>query len=332
MKGGFVTRVDALECGYGDHDLRDALRSGSWVSVRRGVYAPRETYARLTPRERHLLLLRTVLAEKGPGWFATHDSAVVAHELGDYGLGTYELDLTVAHVARTGGATSRRTASFQTHRAAVDPATTTNAAGLPSVEAARAVVATMTKLSLDAATVLASTWLARQRRTARESGRSEEFDEEDARARLRALLDDGGARPGTRVARDAIDVADARCESVGEVRFLVLCWEHGLPRPETQIEVAIPGGRAEVDFMWRNVGMIVEFDGMLKYEDDTGPEGRKAKDNVIAEKRRERALRELGWHVVRVTWADLAPANRERTAAYLRRELERAAKMRARQR
>jgi len=48
---------------------------------------------------------------------------------------------------------------------------------------------------------------------------------------------------------------------------------------------------------------------------------------VWAEKRRELKVRDLGYHVVRLTWADLAPENAERTAARLRRELARAQRL-----
>jgi very-short-patch-repair endonuclease len=44
---------------------------------------------------------------------------------------------------------------------------------------------------------------------------------------------------------------------------------------------------------------IVEFDGLIKYG---GADGRQA---LVDEKRREDALRSLGYQVVRLTWRDL---------------------------
>jgi very-short-patch-repair endonuclease len=44
---------------------------------------------------------------------------------------------------------------------------------------------------------------------------------------------------------------------------------------------------------------IVELDGLVKY---AGADGRQA---LIDEKRREDALRSLGYHVVRLIWRDL---------------------------
>ena len=71
-------------------------------------------------------------------------------------------------------------------------------------------------------------------------------------------------------------------------------------RVRSQMEVRRRGGRvvARVDFL---VGdrVVVEFDGMVKYE---GLDGRRA---LAAEKEREDLLRALGFVVIRVVWADL---------------------------
>jgi very-short-patch-repair endonuclease len=58
------------------------------------------------------------------------------------------------------------------------------------------------------------------------------------------------------------------------------------------------GLMGRVDFL---VGekVVVEFDGLVKYE---GAQGREA---LAAEKRREDRLRAAGYEVVRLTWADL---------------------------
>jgi very-short-patch-repair endonuclease len=93
--------------------------------------------------------------------------------------------------------------------------------------------------------------------------------------------------------------ADPACESVGETRTRLLLMDVGFA-VRSQVEVR-EGARlvGRVDFL---VGdkVVVEFDGALKYG---GVEGRAA---LVAEKRREDALRSLGYTVVRVTWADLA--------------------------
>jgi very-short-patch-repair endonuclease len=65
----------------------------------------------------------------------------------------------------------------------------------------------------------------------------------------------------------------------------------GLPAPELQGWVTGADGRAyRADFLWRDQRVIGEADGLVKY---TGIE------DVRAEKRREDALRQAGYTLVR---------------------------------
>ncbi len=111
--------------------------------------------------------------------------------------------------------------------------------------------------------------------------------------------------------------ADPLSESVGETRTRLLLVDLG---HEVRSQVRIPDGSgavvARVDLL---VGerVIVEFDGLVKYE---GADGRAA---LAAEKAREDRLRALGYEVVRITWADLAQPHR--VAAMVRSALERSA-------
>lgn len=57
--------------------------------------------------------------------------------------------------------------------------------------------------------------------------------------------------------------------------------------------------------------VVVEFDGMLKYENPA---------DLAAEKLREDRLRALGYEVVRLTWADLADAEVVRAKVEAARE------------
>jgi len=58
-------------------------------------------------------------------------------------------------------------------------------------------------------------------------------------------------------------------------------------------------GSLRVDFLYEQQRTVVEFDGLVKY---SGADGREA---LVAEKRREDRLRDLGFQVVRVTLAEL---------------------------
>jgi very-short-patch-repair endonuclease len=75
----------------------------------------------------------------------------------------------------------------------------------------------------------------------------------------------------------------------------------GLPKCDLQVEIRDAQVRfvGRVDFLFRAYRTVVEFDGLVKYG---GAGGRQA---LIEEKRREDALRSLGYQVVRLTWRDL---------------------------
>lgn len=109
----------------------------------------------------------------------------------------------------------------------------------------------------------------------------------------------------TRTAREWVSLrsfADARSESPGESRCRVLIDELGFEPPELQKEINLPGiGKVRLDFWW--LGVICEFDGMIKYT--RGFTGQAAEEVVQKEKLREDALRMLDYQVVRVTWDDL---------------------------
>jgi hypothetical protein len=116
--------------------------------------------------------------------------------------------------------------------------------------------------------------------------------------------------------RRAMAAMDGRAESPGESRTRMVLSALGLP-VEPQVEIIDADGElvGRVDFLVAD-RVVVEFDGAVKYRGDSGA------DVLIAEKRREDRLRELGYEVVRVTWDELAQPERLHAkvrAALLRR-------------
>lgn len=109
--------------------------------------------------------------------------------------------------------------------------------------------------------------------------------------------------PGSALIGRFLELADGRAQSPGETRL-----RHAfqiLQIPVTpQAKIAAEGRTAYVDFLLDDYPypVVVEFDGLVKY----GAQGlRPGRDELVAEKRREDWLRELGYEVVRVTWKDL---------------------------
>jgi len=115
--------------------------------------------------------------------------------------------------------------------------------------------------------------------------------------------------PGTDRARRVVDFSDERSGSPLESCARVLFDAFRLPAPELQ--AAVPGGQQanhdgavaaheyheyKVDFMWQEYMTVAETDGLMRY--DSG-------QRAIDERKRERLLRETGYKLVHVTWAEL---------------------------
>jgi very-short-patch-repair endonuclease len=78
-----------------------------------------------------------------------------------------------------------------------------------------------------------------------------------------------------------------------EERFLRLCDDRGLPRPQTN--AVIEG--IEVDFAWRDAKLIVEVDGYRYHRSPSSFESDRERDVVLGL---------AGWEVLRFTWAQIA--------------------------
>lgn len=122
--------------------------------------------------------------------------------------------------------------------------------------------------------------------------------------------------PGTALIGPFLELADGRAQSPGETRL-----RHAFHLMEVRVtpqaKISDGGRTAYVDFLLDDYPVVVEFDGMAKYGGGLRP----GRDELIAEKRREDWLRELGYEVVRVTWSDLddLPALARRIGAAIRR-------------
>jgi hypothetical protein len=95
-----------------------------------------------------------------------------------------------------------------------------------------------------------------------------------------------------------------------------------LPLADLQVEVRRHDGAllGRCDFGWRSDRLLGEFDGRVKYGRLLRP-GQNAGDVLFEEKRREDALRDEGWGMVRWVWGDLD--DRATFAGRLRERLRR---------
>ena len=115
---------------------------------------------------------------------------------------------------------------------------------------------------------------------------------------LRRVLASCAHWPGTSIAKKVVEFANQLAESPFESCARVVFHERGLPPPQLQVPVFGRGGTliARVDFMWQEHRVVVEADGLLKY--DSG-------ETAIKELARDRLLREAGYEVVHFTWKEL---------------------------
>ena len=283
--GGVFSRREAVESGYTASQIRDRLGDGRWRTVRRGhYYEPVDLgdvpqwEKELAEHRRSIHAVMKLLHAKPVA--VSHQSALVLHK-----VPVWQADLSTVHVTRVDGKNGRAVPGLDQHASVVPADDIVNIGGLAVASPARAVVEAACVLEFESAVVSADAALAAGLIT---------------RAQAARLLETIRFWPGSASARAALHFADPRSESVGESRLRVLFDRQGLPAPETQVSLTDRRGKfvARVDFYFREYGVVVEFDGLVKYRDA-------AADVVVAEKRREDRLRERGLIVVRVIWDDL---------------------------
>ncbi|NLU84630.1 hypothetical protein [Rhodococcus sp. HNM0569] len=284
---GLVTRSNALAQGMTDGELRAARRRRELVTVRPGVYMPATTHDGHDPYSRHRLAAHAAAAVSDA--VVSHVSAAVLHGLAVWSVPLAKVHMTVDR--RSGGKGS-------THRVL-------HAARLPSEDVV----------------VLDSVRTTSVARTVLDLAHTVPFEQavvtcDDALARALVTVDDlttaFARRPGRRgapAARRVLAFADARSESVGESRSRVLFHRHGFELPELQASMHTTDGRfiARVDFLWRELGVVGEFDGFAKYsiQGKNSMRGGGEIEVLRREKLREDALRAHGWSVARWTWEHL---------------------------
>jgi very-short-patch-repair endonuclease len=115
---------------------------------------------------------------------------------------------------------------------------------------------------------------------------------------LRRMLADCAGWPGIDQARRVVEFSDELAESVLESAARVIFAQARLTPPRLQTDILDDAFRfiGRADFLWEEHQTIVEADGMEKYED---PE--RAREQI----RRDIRLREAGYKVVHVTWAEV---------------------------
>jgi putative AbiEi antitoxin of type IV toxin-antitoxin system len=278
-QGGVFKAEQALAAGYARSEIARLQRIGEWVRLRRGVYVERS----VLPDDdvgRHLLTLRGALLSLGGQAAASHVTSAVLHD-----VALLDPDLSLVHVTRNGGPSSRVASGIRYHDAALPPSHLTKVDGVLATSAARTALDLARNLPFDAAMVAAESAL-------------------NLKLTTLAKLDEALARcvdwPGAGKARRVVAFASPYSESPGETLGRVAFDALGVPQPHQQVYIFDKHGFiARCDYFWEKFHTVGEFDGKVKYV------GAKARDNsVLLEKQREDRLRNAGLEVCRFEWGE----------------------------
>lgn len=275
---GTATGADLFRRGAGRRDIEHAVRVGDLVRVRRNALVEGALWREARPWERHDPRARAVAAALGaePPLVLTHHSALAVR-----GIEVHGVDDRV-HVARIGEGRGRSDAVLASHRA-LDESLTSWHRGTLTVTPAVACVQVAGQFGGEAALISADDALRQG-------------------AMTRAELDEamGALRPGrwSREPAKMVALVDASAESGAESRTRWALKTLGFRMPTPQAEIVDDRGVfvARVDFLYDDMKLVIEVDGRKKYTTEK---------DLWDEKRREDRLRELGYTVVRLTWADL---------------------------
>lgn len=276
-----INRKQLDQRGWSRRQIRRAEQDGSLVRVRRGRWLePREG----DKRRDHRALLRAVLADSHPASAASHVSACVLWDLPLQG------DLSQVWLTRPGKGGGVVRAGVHRIVGGLEDSEVTEVDGMRVTTVARTVVDMARVRDHVEAVMVADAALHRG------------LDVQDLAAALARVHGwPGGAR-----ARRVVEFADGLAESPYESWVRVLLDRMDLPRPLLQHEVLTPSEHfvARVDFAFPQWKLAIEYDGEGKY-DELAEDGATPGAIFAREKRRDRNLMELGWHVLHLSKDDV---------------------------
>lgn len=271
-------------------------RSGTWVRLARGIYLEQASFEALSPADQFAARALALASTESRSVAISHVGAAAL-----FGLPVPHQAMALGrqHLMHLESRRSRTTATYSLHERwstpfpagvvevpltpELGPPVLVVPPGLAAIGVAEIVGHTAGVIALDAA-----------------------LHRGDAsKAELEALMASASPyRPRRRVALRAVAHSDAGAESPLETLVRLLLVRLGY-RPTTQVVIRTPGGGfvGRVDLLLEELGVIVEVDGRVKY---TADDARDATTVLMAEKRRESALTDLGYGVVRVEEADLS--------------------------
>jgi hypothetical protein len=266
---GVVARRQLLRLGLTGDAIDNRIRRGRLRRIHRGVYAVGH---RVLGQEGHWMAA-VLLA--GPGAVLSHRSAAALW--GIRPTSHSRLEVTVARERRP-------SAAIQLHYGRLPSDEITTHRGIP--------VTTVPHTLLDLASAVSPALVERAVNEAEVRRLSDPLS-------LADLLERHPRRRGAAALRSLVmagRIGEARTRSDFEAAFLAFLDRFGLPRPEVNAALVVPGRTIEPDFLWRAQQVIVELDGYETHGTRAAFESDRARD---------RALALTEWRRLRVTWRQL---------------------------
>lgn len=264
----------ADETGRRGRDHRDRALRGELVRLTPGRFVAADEWRRATPGERHIARVKAVHDRLAPRLVVSHASAAALHGLP--WPGEFPATVEVIDPLRSTGQSLR-----SVHKRAGLGRTLRTSFMVANGRALTDLASTAVDLALTCP--LRTSVPAIDRALARGCSPDE----------LRAALDASAAVQFRARAERALDLADGRSGSPGESVARVALDEVGAPTPLLQHEFRDDSGTVGfVDFWFPDQGVVLEFDGRVKYADPSmRAAGMTAADVLVAEKQREDRLR-----------------------------------------
>ena len=296
---GFVTRRQLRAIGVDDEAVRRWLASGEVVAVRRGVYFQKDVWDGLDEYVgKPLARARAAHYGLRLDHVMSHDSAALEH-----GMPILGARPEMIHVTRPRVLGTRSEHGVKHHKAVFLPDQRIVVNGIPVLDRARTAVDIAREHGFRHGAVACD--------SAMRAGVT--------RRELELAVEPMWCWPGVTAAREAVDFADPRAESVAETLGRDLVCELGLGDVEPQFEVVIDGRTYFCDL---RVGRhVFEVDGRIKYQSvETGGVSLKSAEQVVwDEKQRQTTICGIGLGMSRIVWADYF-GQRQAAKARLRRE------------
>ncbi len=283
---GLILAESLWASGLTTRAVRALLANGELVRIRRGIYALGDTWRRSEHDGQYRLFVRATVLAAGQPLLLSHHSAAALHNLPI--IGPWPKVVHAINNDTAGGSSAKFTTS---HRSVVEPEPVALSGGVATTLRRTLIDVAATSSFLVGVTMMDHALRVEQERAQEEHRRgivgAPALTREDLYAELAMVHPQTG---GAKVRR-AIDFANALSANPGESLSRVRMHELGFEIPELQVRFVVQGREFWVDFYWRGVRKIGEFDGKLKYTRAAILGNRTTVDVVISEKDRENLLR-----------------------------------------